>query len=281
MRGALKRLAEETLAIQDGGGYDYEGRRVDIGSAQQAAVSGTTLLRPDELEGLVTRGRPRASFDGAKVTVTREKTQEAARRLVEGEGATDVVLLNFASARHVGGGFLTGARAQEEDVVRSSGLFRCLETQPEYYEANRHHRSLLYTDHIIYSPGVPFFRAADPELLPEPFLASVITAPAPNAGEHLRAVPHGHDELREALRRRVSYVLATAEAFHHSTLILGAWGCGVFRNDPEEVSDEFLTALASPRFERSFSRVDFAVFDPSPELSTFRAFEARASRRTG
>lgn len=50
-------------------------------------------------------------------------------------------------------------------------------------EVNRATESLLYTDHIIYSPRVPFFRVRNRELIEDPFSSSVITAPAPNAGK--------------------------------------------------------------------------------------------------
>jgi uncharacterized protein (TIGR02452 family) len=276
-RESLRNLAEETLGILDAGFYELQGKRIEIGDAQRAAVAGTRLFRPSELEQLVAGGPSEKTVGHTKIAVTREKTQQAARRLAEDEGLDDVVLLNFASARNVGGGFLNGARAQEEDVVRSGGLYRCLETQPDYYAQNRRLSSPLYTDHIIYSPRVPFFRGAGPELLPAAFLASVITAPAPNAGEYLRRARDGHEELREALFRRVSYVLAVAEAHRHSALVLGAWGCGVFRNEPDQVADAFFTHLESDRFRSSFARVDFAVFDASPNQANFRAFEARAS----
>src|SRR4029079_8799885 len=95
----------------------------------------------------------------AAIEVTDETTQIAARRLVESEGVTDLVLLNFASARNAGGGFINGAKAQEEDLCRCSGLYPCLMSQPGYYEANRNNRSAIYTDHLIYSPQVPLFRA--------------------------------------------------------------------------------------------------------------------------
>jgi uncharacterized protein (TIGR02452 family) len=273
---SLRGIAEETLRILDLGFYESAGQRVEIGDAQRTAIAGTRLLRPADLERLLALGPPERVFDRTTIAVTREKTQQAARRLVHQEGVDDVVVLNFASARNVGGGFLGGARAQEEDVVRSSGLYRCLETQPEYYAENRACSSLLYTDHIIYSPRVPFFRENDRDLLPTPFLASVITAPAPNAGAHLRAAPDGRQELEVTLRRRVAYVLATAEMSGHSTLVLGAWGGGVFRNDPVQIADSFVEHLESPRFRASFARVEFAIYDSSASLATVRAFEARA-----
>src|SRR5262249_60941792 len=105
---------------------------------------------------------------------------DAARRLYEDEGEQNAVALNFASARNPGGGFLGGAKAQEEDLARRSALYACLLTQRPYYDANRAERSLLYTDHIIYSPSVPFFRDRALDLVESPFCASIITAPAPN-----------------------------------------------------------------------------------------------------
>ena len=67
-------------------------------------------------------------------------------------------MLNFASARNPGGGFLRGAKAQEEDLCRCSGLYETLLECPTYYSVNRHQKSMMYTDHIIYSPKVVFFR---------------------------------------------------------------------------------------------------------------------------
>ena len=92
------------------------------------------------------------------IEVTAETTQHAARRLVESESVADLVLLNFASARNAGGGFINGAKAQEEDLCRCSGLYQCLISQRGYYDANRKQESALYTDHLIYSPNVPWFR---------------------------------------------------------------------------------------------------------------------------
>jgi uncharacterized protein (TIGR02452 family) len=130
-----------------------------------------------------------------------------------------------------------------------------------YYDANRASRSLLYTDHAIYSPGVPFFRSEQLSLLEHPFLGAVLTMPAPNAGEHLAREPSDREGVHAALERRVAMVLAVARAHHHAVLVLGAWGCGVFRNDPLEVATLFDAALASEPFSGAFERVVFAVYD--------------------
>jgi uncharacterized protein (TIGR02452 family) len=136
------------------------------------------------------------------IEVTDETTQAAARRLVVVESVLDLVLLNFASARNPGGGFLSGAKAQEEDLARCSGLYPCLLTQPGYYEENRANESALYTDNIIYSPNVPWFRTRSRDVPDTVFLASVITAPVPNAGVALQRDPTCGPDIEIALRRR-------------------------------------------------------------------------------
>lgn len=268
---SLKDVAKETLTILDRGFYEHEeSGRVDLWDLTRSAVERTCLHRPDELAaGLEGRRSGRSS---ATIMLSDERTQEAARRLTAAEG--DLVLLNFASARNPGGGFINGAKAQEEDLARCSALVPCLETQPDYYEANRQQRSMLYTDHLIYSPNVPFFRTRSTNLLPELFVSSVITAPAPNAGQHLDRNPDGRRELDATLERRAGYALWVAKHHGHRRLLLGAWGCGVFRNDPQRVATAFRSWLDAPQFADAFDLVHFAVFDPTRHRSNYNAFES-------
>ena len=255
---SLRGIAQETLRIIESGRV----QSADISRELKAAASGTILYRPGELSlDIEQPGRPR-------IELSEETTQVAARRLVQDEGLRELVLLNYASARNPGGGFLGGAKAQEEDLCRCSGLYACLITQPDYYEANRAQSSMLYTDHIIYSPRVPFFRDRSRGLLEAPFLASVITAPAPNAGEHLRRAPDDHEALERAVRQRAGLVLAVARDRKHRNLLLGAWGCGVFKNDPRLVADAFGAWLGA--FGGAFDRVVFAV-PPGPNYDAFAA----------
>jgi uncharacterized protein (TIGR02452 family) len=268
-----KAMAEETRAAVEQGFYVLgDGTRVDISPLLRAACDGTTLFRPDQLQGL---SRTQAAAPGGppRIEVTGESTLDAGRRLVEREKIDDVAVLNFASARNPGGGWLGGARAQEEDLAVSSALVACLMKAPAYYEANRKLDSLVYTDHLIYSPRVPFFRHEDGSFMASPFPLSVITAPAPNAGEHLRRKPDGATLVRITLERRAAYVLAVAKERRHRTLVLGAWGCGVFRNDPDQVAGIFRGWLADARFRGAFDRIVFAVLDRSASRDTLRAFE--------
>ena len=278
-----KTLARQALSISQTGKLPLpDGGFLDFSAAQQAAQRGTVLYRPDELarwretlrqpENGVRRSPNRRA---AQIEVTPESTQQAANRLLVKEGLGDVVLLNFASAKNAGGGFLNGAKAQEEDLCRSSGLYLCQLEQPDYYAANRAEKSMLYTDHILYSPRVPFFRVSGDGLLDACFYPSVITAPAPNAGVFLQREPHGASALAAALQRRADYVLAVAKHQAQKNLVLGAWGCGVFRNPPEQVAAAFAQSLRQPEFADCFERIVFAVYDRSPGKAVFKAFAAQ------
>ena len=78
--------------------------------------------------------------------------------------------------------------------------------------------------------------------------------------------------------KRIHRVLAIAGAFGHATLVLGAWGCGAFENDPYRTATDFREALEND-YSGAFSDVVFAIADWSPErkfLGPFReVFAAR------
>ena len=254
----MKENAKQTLALVEAGTYTAEdGTPVSIADAQAAALAGTRLYTPDQLAALVD-GLSEDGGPAPPVEVVDGTTQRAAQRLAA-EGP--VVLLNFASGRNPGGGFLNGARAQEEDLCRCSGLYPTLLTQWTYYEANRARSSTDYTDHAIFSPAVPFFRLSGRSpLLSEPFLASVITMPAPNV------VSRKNPRLKlpvvvETFGRRWRQVLAIAADTGHRRVLLGAWGCGAFGNDARRVAATARQALADPRFAGRFDHVEFAIPD--------------------
>lgn len=263
---SLIERAHENLSIFEAGFYlAPDGTRVELRAALEEAKRGTRLYAPTELPAGI-GGPSRAP----RIEVTGEKTTAAARRLVEREGLRAVAALNFASGVNPGGGFLLGARAQEEDLCRDSGLYPCLLTQPEFYEANRREGPALCTDALIYSPNVPFFRGDDGALLTKPFPVSILTSPAPNAHHAQEWAPSALPHIPETLRRRMRQVLAVAVEQGHRNLVLGAWGCGAFRNDPVLVASLFAEALTAVG---PFDRVVFAVYEPrgeGPNLDAFR-----------
>lgn len=205
----------------------------------------------------------RAPHPETRAQVCNETTLQAARRLID--AGHRPLALNFANGIHPGGGFLHGARAQEEVLCRSSALYATLVGDPMY----EHHRARPRpdsTDWAIYSPDVPVFRSDDGAELERPWLACFLTCAAPYAPTI------GQPESGELLQRRIHRVLAVASAHGHETLVLGAWGCGAFENDPYRTAIDFRSALEHD-FRGHFSEVVFAIADWSPDrryLGPFR-----------
>jgi uncharacterized protein (TIGR02452 family) len=110
-------------------------------------------------------------------------------------------------------------------------------------------------------------------LLEAPYQVAFLTSPAPNAGVLARDRPSA--DLSDLLAARAARVLAVAARHERRSLVLGAWGCGVFRNDAAQVAAAFQRNLASGgAFAGVFERIVFAVLDKTsgqPNLAAFRA----------
>ncbi|TNY36455.1 TIGR02452 family protein [Thermomonospora catenispora] len=264
-------VAAETVGFLEQGFYTApSGRVVAIADELAEAVRGTRLYLPDELAALVD-ALPRGARDTV-IEVTEETTLAAARRLTA--PGRQVAALNFASAKNPGGGFLSGAHAQEEGLARSSGLYAALRSAPEFYAFHRRRQDPFYSDRVIYSPGVPVFRDDAGRLLEEPYRVAFLTSPAPNRGA--MRDPEQRARVGPVLRRRAAKVLAVAHRHGHERLVLGAWGCGVFGNDPDEVADAFAGLLLDGGpFAGLFEHVVFAVWDTAPGAPRHAAFVRR------
>lgn len=186
-----------------------------------------------------------------------------------------VACLNFASAKNPGGGFLGGAQAQEESLARASGLYPTLQTQLAYYAYHRAGSSCLYSDHAIYSPGVPVFRDDGGQLLDTAWTCDFITCAAVNAGAVRQNEPQHMGQIVPVMAGRTRMVLAIALVNGCRTLVLGAWGCGVFHNDPATIASVFARVLAEAAFRNRFEHIEFAVHDPTPAGATLAAFKAQ------
>ncbi|MGW6710525.1 TIGR02452 family protein [Streptomyces sp. NPDC054956] len=269
MSSRLREIARENAEIVASGGYrTRSGRQVALAAAVAEAKAGTRIYGPNQVipdETVLIKG------GGTAVEVTGESSTEAARRLAADHPGTAVVaVLNFASARNPGGGYVRGAKAQEEALCRASALYETLLEAPEYYAVHRAEVSTFYTDRVIHSPAVPVFRDDRGDLLDTPFRAGFLTSPAPNAGTIRRQEPDREAEIPAALVRRAELVLEVAALHGYRDLVLGAWGCGVFQNDPAQVAEAF-RGLLTGRFAGVFERVVFGILDRKPD--TREAFE--------
>ncbi|NEA67696.1 TIGR02452 family protein [Streptomyces sp. SID12488] len=264
MSARLRDLARGTEEIVAAGSYRAsDGRAVRLAAAIKAARAGTRMYGPGPVEVPQAASPLDTAFE-----VTGESSLEAARRL-----PGPVAVLNFSSARNPGGGYLNGAQAQEEALCRASALYACLTEVREFYDHHRTHRDPFYTDRVIHSPGVPVFRDDRGRLLDDPYTAGFLTSAAPNAGVVRRTAPERAADIPQALASRAERVLETAAAEGYRRLVLGAWGCGVFQNDPATVATTFRDLLVTGRFEGTFEKVVFAILDRTRNAATRSAFE--------
>lgn len=244
-----------------------DGRTVSLADDLAAALAGTRLHGPEPVP--VTPGTGRTT----RIEVTEESSLVAARRMARADATAPVAVLNFASARNPGGGYLNGAQAQEEALCRASALHATLLRAPAYYAHHRAERDAFYTDRVIHSPRVPVFRTDRGVLLTDPFTVGFLTAPAPNAGVVRRHTPELADRIPAVLAARAERILETAAANGYRRLVLGAWGCGVFQNDPAEVAGVFKELITRDgRFAGHFDEIVFGILDRSRDRATLDAF---------
>jgi uncharacterized protein (TIGR02452 family) len=272
-------IAQDTLQILEAGYYNSpSGDRIDIERELKHCLAGTKGYLPDTLSTIQKEVVSQPSLSKTEFEVRNETTLVGAERMARSQNFDRIGVLNFASAKNPGGGFLKGTQAQEESLARSSALYKSLLKFPEYYSFHRSERSLLYSDHIIYSPGCPVFREDDGTLLDKSYLVDFITSPAPNAGEIARNQPEDISKIREVLYERGAKVLSLAVYSGCDALVLGAWGCGVFRNDPSIVAQMFADfLLPEGLFWGKFKKVLFSVLDSTSTQKTFGEFQARFS----
>lgn len=201
----------------------------------------------DHVENIVTRKQP------TEVVVSDIKTLDAALRYRDGK----TCVLNFASFKNPGGGFLRGTVAQEEYLCQNSTLYNVISQFPAFYEKNRlNTNDALYWNRAIYSPGIV--------VLPSEVKVDVLSCAAPN----IKASRMIDSKKVQAVISRIKFVLDILEKEACDTVILGAFGCGVFGNDPRFVAKTFRSQGV---LHRGFKRVVFAI--PNSKSVNHRAFE--------
>lgn len=265
----LQETAKETLAIIENGNYrNNMNEVVSIKDETETAVENSTLFRPEDFPGEFDLTKIEGE---TKIEITDETTLEAAKRICKEYENANPFVLNFASAKSPGGGFLMGASAQEETIARSSSLYPCLMKHQEMYEFNSGRNTALYSDYMIYSPDVPVFRNDDGSLIQKFYTASIMTSAAVNAGVVKERESDKLDQVDSVNKERARKFLWIANKYKHQTLILGAWGCGVFQNDPVSVAKIF-NELLEGEFKNCFERVIFAIYDTTQTKKVYNAF---------
>lgn len=256
-REQLKALAQETVEISRAGRYPLGNRLITLDSARP-----TQLWTAQELDRLVRETKIPAEGPSAAVEIRGEGTVDAIFRLSGGNPlCPNIGVLNFASAKNPGGGFLNGSVAQEECLAFCSTLYHTQTTGqgPRYYEINRASRDPVYTDTMLIG-DVAFFRTSRYALTAGPVTCPVITAPAVNMGIVIRN-GDSVERAKAVMKGRMEKLLALFAQWGCTDLVLGAYGCGVFRNDPEDVARFWQELLEGAGWGRLFQRVTFSILE--------------------
>jgi uncharacterized protein (TIGR02452 family) len=216
--------------------------------------------------GEVSEPFPETRYD-TQISVTTQRTVEAAETI----GGERVGILNFASATRVGGGVTTGSSAQEEAICRVTNLYGALsdcKRRGWYYVKPGDPR---YTDNIIYTKGVSVVKtdAKNPQPLDpgEYWCLDVVTCAAPNQ----RFGAMHDDDVYALFRARIAKVLTVFAVNGNADIVLGAWGCGAFRNPPEVVAAAFKDELTE-RFSGGFRKIVFAIYATRGDDNNLTAF---------
>jgi uncharacterized protein (TIGR02452 family) len=194
-RDHLRQLAKDTLSIVEKGWYiTPSGRSISIGRTVEDSLKGTLFYPPDAWDKWETNKPAGESFatqfrlrEVTTLEASKEFAYELRRRAIDSGSSTcpTVGVLNFASAKKPGGGFLNGAKAQEESIARVSSLYLSLTTPTglQFYKSDvREKEGPVYSHAMVYSPSVVVFNTDEGITLEEPYEISMLTCPAVNAG---------------------------------------------------------------------------------------------------
>jgi len=211
------------------------------------------------------------------IIITPDRTLEAVQKYyISKDKKGKIGVLNFASAKKPGGGVWTGARSQEESLCRASTLYPCLNTEflkDNYYSYHIEKKS-ENTNRIIYIPNILVFKSDNnvfSEMLNEKdwYNIDVITCSAHNQ----RAYKVENEKLKEINYYKIKAIIECAVENDVDNLILGAYGCGAFGNDPQLISEAFKIILIDEEYYKYFENVHFAIFTTLNETKNLNEFK--------
>ena len=193
-----------------------------------------------------------------------------ANGFVRHDHSAKVCVLNLASEKHAGGGWLRGAMAQEEALCYRSSLSFTLKRR--FYPIRD--RDAIYSPTVLImrenlDQGHGLMDLQRPDLLP---VVSVVSVAAVRRPEILKANPprFKHMADRHMTKDKMRAVLRVAAYNRQRRLVLGALGCGAFANPKQEVADCWAEVLQEQEFQGWWERIVFAVLETAggPAMST-------------
>lgn len=263
-------IFKETLQIVNDGKYVINGKNValihSVSELEQAIFFPEKNVKV--IIGEQMRLRHGLPVDEIPVKVTNKDTFSAALDMSRYSSLGEIAVLNFANPVNPGGGVKYGAMAQEEDLCRKSTLYVSLKSESvsEFYQFHKKECDCFSSHSIIVSPNVEVFRSYNNDLLPYTFSVAVISCAAP-IFDGIKKKSYSYDEYTALLYERIMGILSICEKMGYTKLVLGAWGCGSFSNDPKLMARLFYKALC--QFNGSFKEIEFAVFGGVKNFDSF------------
>ena len=293
-RNERRVIAKSTLEVIEAGRYTVGEVEHDIRPQLEAMLSGTRYYDPDSLLSLWPQPTPTSNHARKKpteISVVEISTLESANLLSstpytsEEETRRRVGVLNFASAKNPGGGFQSGAQAQEESIARSSTLYPsliCSAGEKFYAPHKKDPKGGYYSHAMIFSPNVTVFRTDSGKFI-DPIQIDIVTSAAVNAGVARRTlngqVAGEAEEVKigKAMKERMGRILFLFEKQGVKDIVLGSFGTGVFQNKVSLVAAIWAELLVAPgaRFSNSFDRVVFGILGHATFVEFRDAFEER------
>lgn len=261
-------------------------RRYTTDQALVQAVQKSTEAQVFVAENVTVDVPAPSKSENAKVVVSGKRSLEAAESYAK--QGKKVCVLNFASATNPGGGVVNGSSAQEECICRCTTLYPCLNTDAmwdAFYKPHRKAANPLYNNDCIYTPDVCVFKSdinfPEPLSKEDWWSVNILTCAAPNLRERPSNYMNPHagnttakitpKELERLLTARICRIFEIAVTNENEVLILGAFGCGAFRNPPETVTKVFNTVMQD--YLCYFDTIEYAVFHTEREIANYEAFK--------
>ncbi len=249
MRSQRQKIASQTVEIGDSGKFYLNGKTIDL-----LPCYNTEFWKEVDLAAL------KANKSKATKTCNMEVVNASVVDVVWGLDSESIGVLNFASAYHPGGGFLNGSMAQEEAIAYCSDLYYHLTTPDarEFYKLGQASKTKAYTDNMIWSQ-INFFRKSNFDLV-TPKLVNVVTSAAINKGA-MKQNKEKMSNCYDIMKNRMRYILELFVETGSTDLILGAFGCGVFKNDATDIAKIWKELLVDEGYKGFFNEIIFAVLD--------------------
>lgn len=210
-----------------------------------------------------------------KYCVVEENTTFNAAKKYLKYGKTAV--LNFANPYNPGGGVHNGAMAQEECLCRSSNLYPCISNKNVFHDYYLYHKNMkhyFFSDRLIYTKSVTVFKDDSdiPQLMPENewFQVDVITCAAPYIAKRKYT---NKAALKELFKGRIRNIFEAAIDNGVEVIILGAFGCGAFKNPPEVVTKASHEVIEENNYGSYFKKIVFAIKSNYSNDNNYYAFD--------